>query len=968
LEGLETMSLTPTSRQTIVVMILVILFLPLPAVAVTTDTSRQVSPAIIAPSLANLMSSTPQDERIPVVFQFPDGTTPELMKYLVERFGGEDIQVRHVFHIIPMVSAYAKRASINKLAVSGFITAVTLDTEARVTSVESQTPPIPMGNNKYVHPDVILGAIDLWNEGYNGTGTTVAVLDSGAWADHPDLKDRIIGFEDYVNGLSDLDPSDGIDAYDDNGHGTATAWLVAGSGEANGVFRGIAPGADLLIVKILDSDGTTDDSVIAQGVEFAVDQGVDVISLSVGGPWEDTSFKQPSIEACNAAVEEGVAVVVAAGNSGPAANTVNAPGVAEEVITVGASSGLEGVVAFSSRGPVIRTRTNPMGVFPKPDVVAPGYEVFSGRWKDASTYEYPVYNSSQFGSLYTRWSGTSAATPQVAGLVALLRNKHIGLPPLAAKAFLMAGATDLGQDSMAQGMGVANVSNASELITQTSRVVAVMAPLRYPTLPQGTNVFIVGEERQPQNVTVISTANFGTASINLAGNASQFVNVSTSSIDVAVGYTYFGINLDVPEDLPLSAIGYYDGNVTLVQGGKVLARMELELSITPFGGRLLVDMSHHSAEDPDDPSYYSYFKEYLRGQGVTTAWLGTPENTVLVDSDSLSDAEVFMIMDTEITYAETEIEAIHKFVEDGGTLVMLSEFYDDSTHTASFAIDSYNEILEPYGIQCERYGIGTGIGPDTGVVYGEGYGGIVENDTLTEGVHRLYILQGSTLRVDTSVADARGLFWIDSQKEHAIVATAQYGRGKVIVISDGSTLYDTTLYDAIKADADNLRLLRNLAAYIVPAVPRIYDVRLEAGHIGETANLTAFIFDEDLDSVRIVVGTPNGSSFEVTPTATLGYKFATSFTLESAGFYNISILATDEEGNVRVFQKTLLIPVRAVDDVFITTVVDSLLIVVVVGIAYVLMIKFRAKRPRKRGGEPEWEIPVTDGGTPPEIV
>ena len=358
-----------------------------------------------------------------------------------------------------MVSAYAKRASINKLAVSGFITAVTLDTEARVTSVESQTPPIPMGNNKYVHPDVILGAIDLWNEGYNGTGTTVAVLDSGAWADHPDLKDRIIGFEDYVNGLSDLDPSDGIDAYDDNGHGTATAWLVAGSGEANGVFRGIAPGADLLIVKILDSDGTTDDSVIAQGVEFAVDQGVDVISLSVGGPWEDTSFKQPSIEACNAAVEEGVAVVVAAGNSGPAANTVNAPGVAEEVITVGASSGLEGVVAFSSRGPVIRTRTNPMGVFPKPDVVAPGVDILSLRAKN--TYMGRIINDK-----YTVAQGTSMATPHVVGVIALIKSKYPQLNTEEVRNILKESCDDIldkGWDELS-GWGRVNVKKAFKIL------------------------------------------------------------------------------------------------------------------------------------------------------------------------------------------------------------------------------------------------------------------------------------------------------------------------------------------------------------------------------------------------------------------------------------------------------------------------------------------------------------------------
>jgi len=134
-----------------------------------------------------------------------------------------------------------------------------------------------------------------------------------------------------------MDPSDGIDAYDDEGHGTACAWLVAGTGDGtNGDYKGMAPGADLLIVKVLDSTGAGDDSVIAQGIDFAVEQGVDIISLSVGGEWSDDSFLiEPSVLAVENAIEAGVTVVISAGNTGPATFTINSPGIVEGAITVG---------------------------------------------------------------------------------------------------------------------------------------------------------------------------------------------------------------------------------------------------------------------------------------------------------------------------------------------------------------------------------------------------------------------------------------------------------------------------------------------------------------------------------------------------------------------------------------------------------------------------------------------------------
>ena len=203
----------------------------------------------------------------------------------------------------------------------------------------------------------------------------------------------------------------------------------------------------------------------------------------------------------------------------------------------------------------------------------------------------------------------------------------------------------------------------------------------------------------------------------------------------------------------------------------------------------------------------------------------------------------------------------------------------------------------------------------------------------------------------------------DAERTHAIVATAEYGRGQVFVISDGSTLYDDILFDAINNDADNLKLLRNLATAIVPSSPRIYDVELNIGESGQESNVTAYVFDDDLVDVSMSVIGPSGINLTGSLTESLGYRFSTSFAFSSGGFYSIQVEATDSSGNIRVFQKTILVPVDAADDVLVLTIVYSLLGVVGIGLGYVLITRVRGrKKPPKRPTEPqpdedEWELP-----------
>ena len=957
----------PTSftRQLAALMILGLLCTPMIVFAGAISSSPEQA-TIIGPNLATRIMSSESNDVIPVVAQFPEGTTPDEMVEEIQRTNLGSVEIRYAFQLIPMVSLYIDSGDIDELAESTLMTGLILDRHRQILTeqvpVESFVP--ADNGNEYVHFDTLTGADLMWDEGCDGPGITIAVLDSGVDGTHPDLANNLIGFKDYISGQDDMTPGDGIDAFDDNGHGTACAWNAVGDGTASGgVLNGSAPGASLLGIKVLDGSGAGDDSVIAQGIEFAVLQGVDVISVSLGGEWsDDTYIVEPSVAAIENAIEEGVSVVVAAGNSGPAAFTINSPGIVEEAITVGSSFVDTGVVAFSSVGPVLRTISSPQGYVVKPDIVAPGYLVVSGKGSDSLLYEYPLYNYTQFGSNYTRWSGTSASTPIIAGLVALLHQKHLLLTPLEAKTALMRTATDLGADSMSQGWGLANVSSASQLLTTSSRDITLMTPRSFPTLPWGSQVTIVGDERSPQNVTVLSTHQLGLVDISTSGNASLFITTSRDQINVQSGYSHFGITLEVPEDMPLSAAGFYSGQLNLTQGSVVMATIDIAFTVTLFGGRMMVDMEHHDA-DIDQPSYYGYFTEYLRESGMVVSEFGNPDDLSrsYIDLSTISSADVFTIMDTETAYPESEISALHAFVENGGTLLVFSESFFEDTGAPTFAIESYNEILEPFGIQCEVRSIGFGPA-DYGVVYGANYSGYVESDPLMEGVNNLYVLQGSTLNINPAVSNARGLLWEDSARTHAIVARAEYGSGKVFVISDGSTLYDDVLFDAINSGADNLRLLRNLAGAITPDSPRIYDVDLEMGEIGGPANVTAFVFDDDLDSVSMSVIGPTGANLTGVVTEDLGYKFSTSFTFTSGGFYSVRIVARDLAGSTRIFEKIILIPVDAADDAFILALIYSLLGVVGVGLVYVLITRRRDRpkrpsRPVEQPQEDEWELP-----------
>jgi len=254
----------------------------------------------------------------------------------------------------------------------------------------------------------------------NGEGVTVAVIDTGIDADHEAFGDRVVAFCDLVGDDQETAP------YDDNGHGTHCAGIIAGAGDGNGANAGVAPAAELVGVKVLDSNGSGSMSTVIAGIEWCIENkdelGIDIISLSLGSSGSSDG-SDANCQAANAAVDAGIVTVVAAGNSGPNLGTIGSPGAAEEVITVGAMSdpGEGGffLANFSSRGPTADNRI-------KPDITAPGVNILA-----------PEANTS---AGYIAHSGTSMATPFVAGTAALLLQGDSSLIPAQVKEALTATA------------------------------------------------------------------------------------------------------------------------------------------------------------------------------------------------------------------------------------------------------------------------------------------------------------------------------------------------------------------------------------------------------------------------------------------------------------------------------------------------------------------------------------------------
>jgi subtilisin family serine protease len=396
-------------------------------------------------------------------------------------------------------------------------------------------------DRKYTKSDVdwnlaAIGAPEVWDAGLSGAGVDVAVLDTGVDGSHADLAGRL---GDQVDLTGTGSPAD------DNGHGTHVASIIAGTGAgADGARRGVADEARLLSAKVLDYEGNGQASWVIAGMEWAAAQGADIVNLSLGT--RATDADDPVTMSLNSLTESsGALFVVAAGNSGPGQVSVESPGIAANALTVGATGRNGRAAGFSSWGPTVEAYRA------KPDLGAPGAEITGAK----------------VGGGYTQMSGTSQATPHVAGAAALLRQQHPDWDWRRIKTALMSTAdakwTADRPTPDREGAGLLDLPGATSETLVPSRPSFDFGYLRYP------------EGREPRSVEVTLTNTGATAESVTASDAAydgwdvkapeDLVTVAPERLTVAPGASAtFTVTVTPGNAEP----GRYAGAVTLARTGR----------------------------------------------------------------------------------------------------------------------------------------------------------------------------------------------------------------------------------------------------------------------------------------------------------------------------------------------------------------------------------------------------------------
>ncbi|MBE27757.1 MAG: hypothetical protein CMB06_01405 [Euryarchaeota archaeon] len=360
------------------------------------------------------------DGKISVLVDFDHMPTEQDEQLLIDEVGFEP---SWRFHHIPIISGTIETHLLDELLKVEGVVFLTLNGELH----------IQLENAIDVH-----NVDTVWDFDYTGEGISIAIIDTGIDPLHVGLNDmdddpltddpKVVAFYDALDGSGD-DGSGETEAYDDQGHGSHCAGIAAGTGaidegptsDGSTPYRGVAPDAWLVGVKVLDGGGSGSFEEVMRGMEWTIDNkikyNIRAASMSLGGPWlfDLTQEQEERItQLANEMVAAGIALMIAAGNDG-AYGTIGTPGAAKDVITVGATDDNKDLAPYSSKGPTYEGQI-------KPNVAAIGSSVNSVL---ANT-----------GNGYDEFSGTSMATPMVAGMAALLLQANPDLQPLMIRSIL----------------------------------------------------------------------------------------------------------------------------------------------------------------------------------------------------------------------------------------------------------------------------------------------------------------------------------------------------------------------------------------------------------------------------------------------------------------------------------------------------------------------------------------------------
>jgi len=356
-------------------------------------------------------------DEIPVIVVYNENIDSDKKVKVKELIGKK--AAKYEYDIIPGMALSLTKQEIKELAKLDFVKQIEYDEPVHAAL---NTATYWFGAQEARAQFGVSGNTD-GSTGYSSGDIVIAVIDTGIDTTHVDLDGgKVIGWYDLINGQTT--------PYDDHGHGTHCSSIAAGTGEGNSIYTGVAPGAALVGVKVLDANGSGTMSGVVAGINWAVANkntyGIEVLNLSLGTSGSSDGTDSVSM-AANNAYANGLVVCTIAGNEGPGKYTIGSPGAAANVLTVGSMADVsEGgfyLCYFSSRGPTADNRI-------KPDIVAPGYRI----------------TAAQAGTTngYVEYSGVSEATPLVSGTAALVLDANPSATPSEVYSYITSTAQDWG--------------------------------------------------------------------------------------------------------------------------------------------------------------------------------------------------------------------------------------------------------------------------------------------------------------------------------------------------------------------------------------------------------------------------------------------------------------------------------------------------------------------------------------------
>ncbi len=462
------------------------------------QTTQTLTQAVkVSPDLLRLVADAPATRRVPVVVQ-SSGLWGFTLDLLLQTLGARTTRTYQNFNVRALD---IPAGHVLLLAASSLVSFVSADRSVRLLGHLSATTGADAVRGEPGTPSAL-----------DGTGVGIAVIDSGVYAGHKSFLDkssraRVVRSVDFTGEGTTSDPF---------GHGSHVAGVAAGNGRvSNGAYTGVAPNANVVNLRVLGSRGTGSASGLLAALDWVLSNraayNIRVVNLSLGTAAVDSYRHDPLCQAARKLVDAGVVVVTAAGNEGKDAagrkvyGRVHSPGIEPSVITVGAANtfgtdarGDDTVATYSSRGPTRGYWTDAFGAkhydnLVKPELVAPGNKLVAAESpNNLLVTQHPELDagvSRPESRRMMRLSGTSMATPAVAGAAALILQANPRLTPNLVKALLMYTAQPLaGFNYFEQGMGGLNVEGAVRLAwlvrTDLSPATALGAPLLVSAAPE----------------------------------------------------------------------------------------------------------------------------------------------------------------------------------------------------------------------------------------------------------------------------------------------------------------------------------------------------------------------------------------------------------------------------------------------------------------------------------------------------